>query len=104
MCGIVAYHGPSPALPSLLSGLSRLEYRGYDSVGLALSTAGGERLTIHRAAGRLAALLEVLPMTALIALSGSATPVGRRTAHQPNPTRTRTWTAQARWPWCITAR
>ena len=61
MCGIVAYHGPSPALPSLLSGLSRLEYRGYDSVGLALSTAGGEQLTIHRAAGRLAALLEVLP-------------------------------------------
>lgn len=61
MCGIVAYHGPSPALPSLLSGLSRLEYRGYDSVGLALSTAGGEQLKIHRAAGRLAALLEILP-------------------------------------------
>lgn len=34
-----------------------MEYRGYDSVGLALSTAGGEQLTIHRAAGRLAALL-----------------------------------------------
>lgn len=61
MCGIVAYHGPSPALPSLLGGLSRLEYRGYDSAGLALSTAGGEQLTIHRAAGRLAALLKVLP-------------------------------------------
>lgn len=61
MCGIVAYHGPSPALPALLSGLSRLEYRGYDSVGLALSTAGGEQLAIHRAAGRLVALLAILP-------------------------------------------
>jgi glucosamine--fructose-6-phosphate aminotransferase (isomerizing) len=61
MCGIVAYHGPSPALPVLLSGLSRLEYRGYDSVGLALSTADGQQLTIHRAVGRLAALLAVLP-------------------------------------------
>lgn len=61
MCGIVAYHGPSPALPALLSGLSRLEYRGYDSAGLALSTADGAQLTVHRAAGRLAALLAALP-------------------------------------------
>lgn len=92
MCGIVAYHGPSPALPSLLSGLSRLEYRGYDSVGLALSTAGGEQLTTHRAAGRLAALLEVLPDDGTDCSIGSGTPVGRLTAHHPNPTRTRIWT------------
>ncbi len=36
MCGIVAYVGSKPALPILLEGLKRLEYRGYDSAGVAL--------------------------------------------------------------------
>ena len=41
MCGIVAYIGPSEALPVLLDGLRRLEYRGYDSAGLALLNPSG---------------------------------------------------------------
>ncbi len=36
MCGIVGYTGSQPAAPLLLEGLSRLEYRGYDSAGLAI--------------------------------------------------------------------
>ena len=36
MCGIVAYLGPKPAFPILIDGLKRLEYRGYDSAGVAI--------------------------------------------------------------------
>ena len=38
MCGIVGYTGPRAAGPILMEGLKRLEYRGYDSAGIALST------------------------------------------------------------------
>ena len=41
MCGIVGYIGPKPALPILLGGLKRLEYRGYDSAGVSVLGAGG---------------------------------------------------------------
>ncbi|HEY6807554.1 MAG TPA: glutamine--fructose-6-phosphate transaminase (isomerizing) [Gemmatimonadales bacterium] len=50
MCGIVGYVGPRPALDVLLGGLERLEYRGYDSVGVAIQTAAG--LAVHKVAGR----------------------------------------------------
>ena len=40
MCGIVGYVGPKQATPLLVAGLRKLEYRGYDSVGLAVSDAG----------------------------------------------------------------
>ncbi|MGA1518317.1 MAG: glutamine--fructose-6-phosphate transaminase (isomerizing), partial [Phycisphaerales bacterium] len=52
MCGIVAYIGRKPALPVLLEGLKRLEYRGYDSAGLAI--LNGE-LKTARAVGRVSA-------------------------------------------------
>ncbi len=58
MCGIVGYLGKRDARPILLEGLKRLEYRGYDSAGVALATdAGLERI---RAVGRIAALEERL--------------------------------------------
>ncbi|MEM9064430.1 MAG: glutamine--fructose-6-phosphate transaminase (isomerizing) [Planctomycetota bacterium] len=55
MCGIVAYIGARPARPILLEGLKRLEYRGYDSAGLATIESGG-RLELARAVGRVANL------------------------------------------------
>ena len=46
MCGIVGYSGPKEPLPILINGLSRLEYRGYDSAGIAISD--GSKITIEK--------------------------------------------------------
>jgi glutamine---fructose-6-phosphate transaminase (isomerizing) len=51
MCGIVGYVGPRPAAPILVDGLKRLEYRGYDSAGLAVHAGSG--IEIRRAVGKL---------------------------------------------------
>ena len=59
MCGIVGYTGPRAAGPILMEGLRRLEYRGYDSAGIALVTDAGE-LFIEKRAGKLANLATVL--------------------------------------------
>ncbi|MEY3959200.1 MAG: glucosamine--fructose-6-phosphate aminotransferase, partial [Verrucomicrobiota bacterium] len=56
MCGIIGVVGGGAAAPVLLGGLRRLEYRGYDSAGLALS--GDGRLVVRRAVGKVAALTE----------------------------------------------
>jgi glucosamine--fructose-6-phosphate aminotransferase (isomerizing) len=55
MCGIVGYVGPRPSQDILLSGLARLEYRGYDSAGIAVIDADGE-LGMRKKAGKLAVL------------------------------------------------
>src|SRR5688500_20410717 len=59
MCGIVGYVGPQDAAPILLEGLGRLEYRGYDSAGVAVSGRGG--LKIRKVSGRVAELAATLP-------------------------------------------
>ncbi|MBA2254366.1 MAG: glutamine--fructose-6-phosphate transaminase (isomerizing) [Chloroflexi bacterium] len=68
MCGIVGYTGPREAAPILLEGLARLEYRGYDSAGIALVTANGD-LFVEKRAGKLAnlrtALLDATPSAAV---------------------------------------
>ena len=56
MCGIVGYVGESQAAPVLLEGLKKLEYRGYDSAGIAVSD--GKDISVVRTKGRLDALIE----------------------------------------------
>jgi glutamine phosphoribosylpyrophosphate amidotransferase len=65
MCGIVGYIGPKPCVPVIMEGLARLEYRGYDSAGIAV--AGGlaadgtpNPLQLRRAPGKLRNLAEIL--------------------------------------------
>ena len=58
MCGIIGYSGPKEPLPILISGLSRLEYRGYDSAGVAL--IDGDNLSIEKKEGKLNVLKEHL--------------------------------------------
>ena len=55
MCGIVGYTGHLQAAPILLDGLSKLEYRGYDSAGLAVRN-GEKKTEIVKAKGRLKSL------------------------------------------------
>ena len=54
MCGIIGYIGPRPVVPLIIEGLRKLEYRGYDSAGIAVVSDGV--LTIRRSAGKLANL------------------------------------------------
>ncbi len=58
MCGIVGFTGLKPAAPILLDGLKRLEYRGYDSAGIAVFEDG--KLLVKKAQGRLSTLCELI--------------------------------------------
>ncbi|HTL05244.1 MAG TPA: glutamine--fructose-6-phosphate transaminase (isomerizing) [Gemmatimonadales bacterium] len=58
MCGIVGYVGPKQASPILVEGLRRMEYRGYDSAGVAV--INGDGIKVRKTAGKLAALVENL--------------------------------------------
>src|SRR6187402_1099150 len=53
MCGIVGYTGPKEAYPIIIKGLKRLEYRGYDSAGIALQNGG---LKVYKKKGKVADL------------------------------------------------
>ena len=58
MCGIIGYIGPKPVVPVLIDGLRRLEYRGYDSAGVAVVRQGA--ISLRRSAGKLSRLEEAI--------------------------------------------
>lgn len=61
MCGIVGYLGSQPAAPILIKGLHQLEYRGYDSAGIALNTGGEGGFQLFKAKGKVSNLEAVIP-------------------------------------------
>ena len=88
MCGIVAGVAERNIVPILLEGLKRLEYRGYDSAGLAVNHDGTMTAAAPSAKWR-ASLPKPDPKTST-ATAASPTPAGRHTACQAKPTLTRT--------------
>jgi glutamine---fructose-6-phosphate transaminase (isomerizing) len=60
MCGIVGYVGPKKVLPVIIEGLRRLEYRGYDSAGIAIGSPACPKLQVLRAPGKLSNLETIL--------------------------------------------
>ena len=64
MCGIVGYVGKKSVVPVIIEGLRRLEYRGYDSAGIAVS-GNGDGLQIRRAEGKLRNLEEAIRLKPL---------------------------------------
>ena len=89
MCGIVGYVGSQQAAPILLDGLSKLEYRGYDSAGLAVRN-GTEETEVIKAKGRLKVLFErpmvVQPFREPVE---SVTPDGQHMGNRPRTMRIR---------------
>ena len=74
MCGIVAYIGPREAYPVIMKGLKRLEYRGYDSAGVALLDK--DDLKVYKKQGRVADWKKVLSEKTCTQIPGSVIPAG----------------------------
>ena len=83
MCGIVGYIGTRNATPFILDGLQRLEYRGYNSAGIAIANAGRHRPAPRRRQAEQSAR-QTGTRTDQRVRSASVTPAGRLTAHPPN--------------------
>ena len=84
MCGIVGFVGEEPAAPILLSGLEKLEYRGYDSAGIAVRNEETGRIEVVKAKGRLKILSEktdggLAVDWRCLGRAGSGIPAGRPT-------------------------
>jgi len=69
MCGIVGYIGPKKVVPVIIEGLRKLEYRGYDSAGIAVVDSAG-KLEIRRASGKLRNLEEVIQKSPIVGSYG----------------------------------
>ena len=89
MCGIIGYIGDKPVVPVLIEGLRRLEYRGYDSAGVAV--VNGKGIELRRSAGKLANLEQVIlqePLTGLYGLGHTRWAThGRPTEENAHPHR-----------------
>jgi glucosamine 6-phosphate synthetase-like amidotransferase/phosphosugar isomerase protein len=88
MCGIVAYVGPREAYPILIKGLKRLEYRGYDSAGVALLNT---TLNIYKTKGKVSDLEHLTEGKTQPAIWVWDIPVGQRMANQMISIRIRTY-------------
>src|SRR5260221_7223619 len=92
MCGIIGYIGPKEVVPVLIDGLRRLEYRGYDSAGVAVVHDG--TVELRRSAGKLSRLEDVITFHPLSGAYGVGhTPLathGRPTEGNAHPHRDRT--------------
>ena len=84
MCGIVGYIGKEQAAPILLDGLARLEYRGYDSAGVAVYSERAESLSVHKAKGRLQVLSDMLQGGAALDGTGGIGHTRRATPGAPS--------------------
>ena len=74
MCGIIGYVGEKQAQPILLNGLKRLEYRGYDSSGMALIHPGKKTISLRKTPGKISALEHLLnkkPLTGCVGIGHS---------------------------------
>jgi len=96
MCGIVGYIGSGEATDFLVQGLRRLEYRGYDSSGVAVTTVAG--IEVVKTAGRIDD-----PNVRWKGVSASATHAGPPTGRRPTRTPIRISAAMAMLPWSTTA-
>ena len=89
MCGIIGYIGPKPVVPVILDGLRRLEYRGYDSAGVAVVQNGG--IEVRRSAGKLINLensIQAKPLTGVYGLGHTRWAThGRPTEENAHPHR-----------------
>lgn len=101
MCGIVGYVGTKQAAPFLIEGLTKLEYRGYDSAGIAVFD--GEKIRVEKSVGRLASLKEKIMGMSRRASSASAIRAGLRMGVRPIATLIRIRTAPVILLSCITA-
>ena len=80
MCGIVGYIGYDNAKELLLKGLEKLEYRGYDSAGIAV--VNDDNTTVFKRKGRIAELRKVADSAILMDLLESVTHVGQHTVYR----------------------
>ncbi len=99
MCGIVGYVGDKESAPILVSGLKKIEYRGYDSAGVAV--VANNQLNVVRATGKLRNLEAKVvsePPSGFLGIGHT-----RWATHGRPLTRTRTRTATTGWRWCTTA-
>ena len=94
MCGIVGYVGKKRVVPVIIDGLRRLEYRGYDSAGIAVA-GNGEGLQVRRAEGKLRNLEETIQLNPLDGTYGIGhtrwATHGRPTEENAHPHRDCTW-------------